>query len=163
METTTSFHLKYAGFWIRFWAYLFDLLIVASIGWLLVRPAFRLFNLDLTATIWYAPITVISVLLFYGYFTVMTYFLQQTLGKMILGIRVVSINDSKPNFVSVVFRETIGRIISVIPFNLPYIIVGFTPKKQAIHDYIADTVVVHEQDYQSHFASNQLPQPNSVQ
>lgn len=159
----TSYHLKYAGFWIRLWAYVIDLVIISSIGWLIVRPIFRLVDLDLTATIWYAPITVISVIIFYSYFTLMTYFFQQTLGKMIVGIRVVASPDNNLSFGTVVFRETIGRILSVIPFNLPYVIVGFTPKKQAVHDYIADTFVVHEDDYQRAVMSNQLHQPNTVQ
>lgn len=161
METT--FQPKYAGFWIRFWAYLIDLLMISSIGWLLVRPIFRLIDLDVSATSWYAPITIVSVVIFYSYFTLMTYFFQQTLGKMIVGIRVVDVHSKKPSFGTVVFRETVGRILSVIPFNLPYIIVGFTPKKQAVHDYIADTVVLHEQDYQKFVVSNQLHQPNPVQ
>lgn len=161
METT--FQPKYAGFWIRLWAYVIDLLIITSIGWLLVRPIFRLVDLDLSATIWYAPITIVSVVIFYTYFTLMTYFFQQTLGKMIVGIRVVDMTKQKPSFVTIVFRETVGRILSVIPFNLPYIIVGFTPKKQAIHDYVADTMVLHEQDYQQFVVANQLHQPNPVQ
>ncbi|WP_342525094.1 RDD family protein [Chryseomicrobium sp. FSL W7-1435] len=163
METIADFQPKYAGFWIRFWAYLFDLLIIASVGWLIVKPLFRLFNIDLQATIWYAPITILSAIIFYGYFTLMTYFFRQTLGKMIFGIRVHSLAGEKPDFFTVLFRETIGRILSVIPFNLPYIIVGFTPKKQAIHDFIADTVVVHEADYHRTFRPNQLHQPNVVQ
>lgn len=169
METITDFRPKYAGFWTRFWAYLFDLLIVASIGWLVVRPIFRLTGLDLNASLWYAPITIVSVIIFYTYFTLMTFFLQQTLGKMIMGIRVSTVTYEKPNFVTVLFRETIGRILSVIPFNLPYIIVGFTPKKQAIHDFIADTIVLHEEDYaklqlpKPVEQPNQLHQPNPVQ
>lgn len=159
----THYEHKYAGFWIRFWAYLLDLLIIASFGWLVIKPLFRLFNLDLQSTTWYAPITVLSVIVFYGYFTLMTYFMQQTLGKMILGIRVVTLSQQKPSFVTVFFRETVGRILSVIPFNLPYLIVGFTPKKQAVHDFIADTVVIHEQDFYQVQTPNQLHQPNVVQ
>lgn len=161
MEAT--FSVKYAGFWTRFWAYLFDLLIIASIGWLLIRPVFRLFNLELQTSIWYAPITIISIIVFYGYFLLMTYFFGQTLGKMILGIRVVSLHPEKLSLSTLVFREIVGRIISVVPFNLPYIVVGFTPKKQAIHDFIADTVVIHEEDYQKRRIANQLHQPNTVQ
>lgn len=34
--------VRYAGFWMRFWAYLLDLLVVGSINRLIIHPIFRL-------------------------------------------------------------------------------------------------------------------------
>ena len=41
------------------------------------------------------------------------------------------------------FREWIGRFISGTIIIL-YVVVGFLPKKQGIHDLFADTTVIHE-------------------
>ncbi|MFJ5768300.1 RDD family protein [Psychrobacillus sp. NPDC093180] len=138
---------KAAGFWIRFWAYTVDILILSSVGMLIIKPVFRLFSLELNDPVWYAPFSLITAFLFYAYFVLMTKFCCQTVGKMIFGIRVVSKNGDKLTWSTVIFREWIGRLISIIPLNLPYIAVAFTPKKQAIHDFIADTLVVHEAVY----------------
>ena len=77
----------------------------------------------------------------------MTKLCNQTVGKMIFGIRVISKDGAKLKWSTVIFREWIGRLISIIPFNIPYFVVAFTPKKQAIHDFIADTLVIHEGAY----------------
>ncbi|MBF6634226.1 MAG: RDD family protein, partial [Planococcus sp. (in: Bacteria)] len=39
-----------------------------------------------------------------------------------------------------------GRFLSVTIWPL-YWIVGFTPLKQGVHDFIADTTVVHEESF----------------
>ena len=147
MKRTESFEHKPAGFWIRFWAYIVDMLILSSIGMLLIKPIFRLLSLELNDSTWYAPITLITALLFYAYFVLMTKFLSQTVGKMIFGIKVISKDKQSLTWGTVLFREWIGRLISIIPLNLPYLAVAFTPKKQAIHDMIADTLVIHEAVY----------------
>lgn len=147
VHRTVEYEYKAAGFWIRFWAYTADILILASIGMLIIKPVFRLFSWELNNPVWYAPFSLITALLFYAYFVLMTKFCSQTVGKMIFGIRVISKNGTKLTWGTVLFREWIGRLISIIPLNLPYIAVAFTPKKQAIHDFIADTLVVHESIY----------------
>lgn len=147
VSKTESYVQKAAGFWIRFWAYIVDLLVLSSVGMLLIKPVFRLFSLDVNSSSWYAPISLVTAILFYLYFVLMTKFFSQTVGKMIFGIRVVSKGEGKLSWGTVLFREWIGRLISVIPFNLPYIVAAFTPQKQAIHDFIADTIVIHESSY----------------
>lgn len=147
MKRTDSFEHKPAGFWIRFWAYIVDMLILSSIGMLLIKPIFRLLSLELNDSTWYAPITLLTAFLFYAYFVLMTKFLSQTVGKMIFGIKVISKDKKSLSWGTVLFREWIGRLISIIPLNLPYLAVAFTPKKQAIHDMIADTLVIHEAVY----------------
>lgn len=147
VNRTVQYMPKAAGFWIRFWAYIVDLLILASVGMLLIKPIFRLFSFDINDPVWYAPFSLISAILFYSYFVVMTKLCNQTVGKMIFGIRVISKDGSKLKWSTVLFREWIGRLISIIPLNIPYLVIAFTPKKQAIHDFIADTLVIYETDY----------------
>ena len=38
---------KYAGFWMRFWAYLLDIVVISSINRIIVYPIFRLFDFPL--------------------------------------------------------------------------------------------------------------------
>ena len=64
-----------------------------------------------------------------------------------MGIRVATKNGSKLTWGSVIFREIIGRFISKM-LVIPYILVIFMPKKEALHDLFADTVVSHEHSYE---------------
>ncbi|MCY9430750.1 RDD family protein, partial [Bacillus spizizenii] len=53
--------------------------------------------------------------------------------------------DRKLTWSTVIFREVVGRYIDKI--WILYIVVAFSPTQQGIHDYIADTTVVHEKLY----------------
>jgi uncharacterized RDD family membrane protein YckC len=67
----------------------------------------------------------------------------QTLGKMILGIKVIKTDGSKkPGYLSAFLREIIGKIISAMVFGLGYLWMLWDGKKQTWHDKIANTIVV---------------------
>ncbi|MFB7158586.1 MULTISPECIES: RDD family protein [unclassified Lysinibacillus] len=144
--TNKNYVLKTAGFWIRFWAFLIDGIIIAAVGGILVNPIFYLMDWSLSDTVWYAPISIISAILYYSYFVLMTRFFGQTLGKMIFGLRVISLKHEKLTWSDVLFRDWIGRIINSIFMPL-YILVGILPNNQGLHDFFADTTVVHEKIY----------------
>lgn len=144
--TNENYALKTAGFWIRFWAFLLDGFIITAIGGILVNPIFYLMDWSLSETVWYAPISIISAIFYYSYFVLMTKFFGQTLGKMIFGLRVISLKHEKLTWSDVLFRDWIGRIINSIFMPL-YILVGILPNNQGLHDYFADTTVVHEKVY----------------
>ena len=135
--------VKYAGFWMRFWAYLLDLLVIGSINGIVVYPIFRSLNLSLNDANMFAPVSIVTAIIFYAYFVLMTRFFGQTLGKMVFGLRVISLNDQSLSWGAIMFREWIGRFISGTIIIL-YVVVGFLPKKQGIHDLFADTTVIHE-------------------
>ena len=145
-EEVMFYERKPAGFWIRFWAYLIDLLVISGVTSILLKPVFALIGVSVDSTNWYAPFTILSALLFYTYFVLMTKFFSQTVGKMIFAIKVVSLKKDSLDWGTLLFREWIGRLISVTILPL-YFIVGFTPLKQGVHDFFADTTVVHEQSY----------------
>ncbi|WP_428911314.1 RDD family protein [Niallia sp. Krafla_26] len=134
---------KYAGFWMRFWAYLLDIIVIGSINRILVYPIFRLFDLPMDENSIFTPVSIMTAIIFYAYFVLMTKYFGQTLGKMAFGLKVISLKESKLNWSTIVFREWIGRFISGTVLIL-YIIIGFLPKKQGIHDLFADTTVIHE-------------------
>ncbi|MDV6377536.1 RDD family protein [Sporosarcina sp. GW1-11] len=142
---TSHFEPKYAGFWIRFWAFIIDLFVVSAISGIFIKPIFRLMDVAITkpSFLLYSPYKVAALVLLILYFLLMTKLVGQTIGKMIMGIRVVKMNGQKLTWSSVVFREGFGRFISQTLW-IPYVLVLFMPQKMALHDVFADTVVVHE-------------------
>lgn len=136
---------KYAGFWMRFWAYITDLVILYSINGILLSPL-KFVNDGQTITIGYWTLYgILSGIIFYLYFLIMTKFLGQTLGKMIFGLKVIHENDEPLKWSDLIFREVIGRFIHRIIFItfILYIVVAFTPQKQGIHDMFGNTRVIH--------------------
>ena len=132
-----------AGFWMRLWAYLIDLIVIGSLSRLLVNPIFKIFDISLADTGVFSPYIIVDSVLFFGYFVLTTKFLTQTLGKMVMGLRVVSLNGEPLVWSTLIFREWIGRYISAV-LMLGYIVIAFNPKKQGFHDMFSDTVVVLE-------------------
>nr|WP_245894543.1 RDD family protein [Planomicrobium soli] len=145
-EEVLFYERKPAGFWIRFWAYIIDLLVIFSVTSILIKPIFALLGLETSSAAWYAPYAILSAIVFYAYFVLMTKYFKQTVGKMILGIRVVSLKTDELSWSTLLFREWIGRFLSATIWPL-YWIIGFTPLKQGVHDFIADTTVVYEESY----------------
>ena len=142
-KVRNALEVKYAGFWMRFWAYLLDLLVIGSLNGIVVYPIFRALDLSLNDANMFAPVSIVTAIIFYAYFVLMTRFFGQTLGKMVFGLRVISLNEQSLSWGAIMFREWIGRFISGTIIIL-YVVVGFLPKKQGIHDLFADTTVIHE-------------------
>ncbi|MGG0644760.1 RDD family protein [Sporosarcina gallistercoris] len=144
-----GFMKKPAGFWIRFWAYLIDIIIVGAVSGLLVKPIFRVIDFPIKDPIFllYSPYKLIMLALFLAYFLLMTKFFSQTAGKMIMGIRVVKKSGEPLGWGTLIFREVVGRYISKT-LLIPYLLVIFMPRKESLHDLFADTEVVHEQIYE---------------
>ena len=142
-----SMQLKTAGFWMRFWAFALDSIVISAIVGIAVQPLFAVMEWSVSDSVWYAPFTIISGLIFYAYFVLMTKFFRQTLGKMVFGIKVQKDNGEALDWVTVLFREGVGRFINGTMLYLPYLIVAFAPNNKSIADYFADTMVVHENIY----------------
>lgn len=139
----TAFKVKYAGFWMRFWAFVLDLIVIGSINRLIVYPTFRVLGISLSDSSIFSPVSIATAITFYGYFVLMTKYFGQTLGKMVFGLKVVPLKGQTLSWSTILFREWIGRFISVTIW-ISYIIIAFLPKKQGLHDIFADTTVIHE-------------------
>ncbi|WP_226667022.1 RDD family protein [Metabacillus litoralis] len=143
VKTTSDYSQLLAGFWIRFWAYLVDLIVIGSVNRIVLYPIFELLDLNTNNKFIFSPISITTAIIFFAYFVLMTKITNQTLGKMIFGLKVVSLKEEKLTWGTIIFRELIGRYISKFIW-VGYIIVAFTPKKQGLHDLFADTQVIHE-------------------
>lgn len=135
---------RYAGFWMRFWAFLIDLIVIGSLNMILLSP----FKLSDEPYVLIGTLTLyglLSSIVFYFYFLFMTKYFSQTIGKMILGVRVVRKDGERLQWGDLLFREIVGRFIHTVfgILNLLYIVIGFTMEKEGIHDMLARTRVVH--------------------
>lgn len=133
----------YAGFFIRLVAFAIDMLVVTSIDRILqglVNYDYELIN-DLTGP------SLVHWILILAYFTLLTYFNNgQTLGKMLMDIKVVSLDGNKLSLFQVVSRETFGRYVQN-KYMVLYLIVGFAPMKQSLMDMLSDTAVIKNKEY----------------
>lgn len=136
-------YVEYAGFWMRFWAYLLDLIIIFSINGILVKPIFRAVGIPIISSEFFSAYSIATAIVFYAYFILMTKFYRQTLGKMVFGLKVIPLKGENLSWGTIIFREGVGRYISAT-FTILYTIIAFTPKKQGLHDIFAETSVIHE-------------------
>jgi len=150
---------KYAGFWIRFAAYLIDSIILAVIIYgslflvILVgaaaAPASYYSTPYSSSPGWVAlgALFILWIIFSIGFSWI--YFAYQesseaqgTIGKQVVG---VIVTDTEGNRIS--FGKATGRwlakILSGIFLCIGYIMVGFTEKKQGLHDMIVNTLVVY--------------------
>jgi uncharacterized RDD family membrane protein YckC len=154
---------NYAGFWIRFLAYVIDNMAVGTIVWLLVFPALGALGLQLISPedlgdlqtmdpeiTWAIILSVVpAISAVYLLVTWMYYALlqssarQATIGKMALNLVVVDINGGRLTFARASLRF-FSKIISSAIFMIGYIMAAFTEKNQALHDIIANTYVVRK-------------------
>jgi uncharacterized RDD family membrane protein YckC len=134
--------LRFAGFWMRFWAYLLDLVVIGSVERIIINPLFRTLDISLFEFNMFAPISIATAITFYLYFVLMTKIFKQTLGKMVFGLKVIDLAGNELTWGTILFREWIGRFISTTVI-IGYVIVAFLPKKQALHDIFVQTSVIH--------------------
>lgn len=132
-----------AGFWRRFWAYLIDLFLGFTIVNIILGLSFGLTNIALPYML-EMPISLTIIAL---YFTLTTYFNKgQTLGKMILSLRVVEVDGSAPRLSTVIVREFFLRYVHLFSsLYILYVVTAFNRYKLNLLDIMADTVVIDQQ------------------
>lgn len=126
LENQTEPSYTYAGFWTRFVAMIIDTIFFVGVGFLLPE------NLQFLVGAALLVYTVVMLKRFDG----------ATLGKRVMGIKVVSATGGSLTIGQILLREVIGKFISNITCFIGFVIVVFTKKKQALHDMIANTVVI---------------------
>lgn len=68
---------------------------------------------------------------------------QATVGKMALGLKVTDMSGNRISFANATGRH-FAKYLSAIILLIGYIMAAFTQKKQALHDVLADTLVVYD-------------------
>ena len=139
--------VKYAGFWLRFVAYLIDYILLSIVSWIFIIPT--LITIENPSSIgflfWFIFYFALSFILPWLYFALMEASTKQaTLGKMALGIIVTGEAGNRISFARATGRY-FAKIISVWILYIGFIMIAFTKKKQGLHDLIATTLVIKKQ------------------
>lgn len=148
---TATVSYEYAGFWVRAAAAIIDgiiLSVVNSIIGAMFGGGFGPASLsqqggsDAGDIAGLFSIWMISVLINGAYYVGLTGLYGATLGKRVLGLRVVDSNGQMVGLGKAALRELIGKFVSGIVIGLGYLWVAFDEKKQGWHDKIAGTYVI---------------------
>jgi uncharacterized RDD family membrane protein YckC len=154
--------VTYAGFWWRFLAWIIDDFIISFVNFILIFPVAIVMGLSFAGManhggfgyhqdwlgmagstfsfIFYAVfISTCSKWLYWSLMESSKY--QATLGKMAVGAKVTDLQGRRISFGRATGRY-FGKIISGMILYIGYMMAGFTEKKQALHDMMADTLVI---------------------
>jgi uncharacterized RDD family membrane protein YckC len=136
----------YAGFWRRVAAALIDGVAMQIAGSAFSFGAFGFAlgstEAGLVASFVYQGVLLVAVWLYYTLMESSS--LQATLGKMALGIVVTDLEGKRISWGRANARYW-SQILSALILGIGYLMAGFTEKKQALHDMIANTLVVIKQ------------------
>lgn len=158
--------VKYAGFWLRFAAYIIDQFVIGIAGLILAVPfivAIVAFGINLSVMnsasdffdqggwmmisgiigliVLVALLSVVMKWLYYALMESSKY--GGTLGKMAVSIKVVDLEGNRISFGRATGRY-FSRIITNMTLLIGYILAGVTQKKQALHDMIASCLVIRK-------------------
>ena len=155
---------QYAGFWIRFLAHLIDQIVISVVGFVffiiaLVFTAGGVMSISdladmedpdpaliLSLVGGWIIFFLVSAIAQWLYFAFMESSASRgTLGKMALGLQVIGHDGETITFGRATGRY-FGKFLSGMILLIGYIMAGFTAKKQALHDILADTYVVKQRD-----------------
>lgn len=155
---TTARPLGYAGFWLRFVAWIIDQIVLRIVLTFVTLPlvaASGLRNMIFTHPP-QSPEEVIALLGAFSKFIVLGVVIewlyyallessawQATIGKKTLGLEVTDLAGRRISFARATGRY-FGKFISAIIFLIGYIMAGFTEKKQALHDMMAGCLVMRK-------------------
>jgi uncharacterized RDD family membrane protein YckC len=140
----------YAGFWLRLVAALVDMLAM-FIPFCFVAFMVTVIVKLLSATKRYDPTTVILAVLppvvivaTWLYFAAMeSSSWQATMGKKPLGLYVTDIKGQRLSLIRATGR-TFAKYLSSATAGIGYLLCGFTEKKQALHDMVANCLVLRD-------------------
>lgn len=156
--------VRYAGFWLRFAAYIIDQLVIGIAGFIIAVPIIAgivAFGVKLSflkdrnnffdegglvmvgGIIGLVMLAIIfSIMMKWLYYALMeSSKFGGTLGKMAVSIKVIDYEGNRISFGRATGRY-FSRIITNMTLWIGYIMAGFTDKKQALHDMIASCLVI---------------------
>ena len=133
----------YAGFWVRFVAFLIDALVLGLLSAALIpiTGAEMTTTTNGVVTVNYAE-NAYSALIGLVYFVGFWAWRGQTVGMMPFNMQVVGVADGKKIDVVRGLLRYVGFIIAIIPLFIGLIWAAFDSRKQGWHDKIASTVVI---------------------
>ncbi len=132
-----------ADFGQRLGAFLFDLLLFLII---LMSATFLLSSYSeksiVSSNAMLVAFYCVAILLFGFNFILLAGRTGQTIGKRLVGIRIVKEDHEPAGYVSVILRHCVGYVLSTAGLFLGFVWVVWDPRNQGWHDKIARTIVV---------------------
>jgi len=140
---------SYAGFWLRLAAYLIDLTLiyvvegVLAVGVVMMGPR----ELNVVAVFYgLVNFALVSAALAWAYFALFESSpMQGTVGKYALGIYVTDRHGDPIGFWRATARYWL-KLLSSLSLMVGWTLAAFTPRKQALHDLLAGTLVLSRAD-----------------
>jgi uncharacterized RDD family membrane protein YckC len=127
---------RHAGFWIRAGAEIIDMIILSvlefTIG--LILGIARADNFSSPAY---------SYLLVSLYYTILIKMYGQTIGKKVLGIKVIRQDGKRITFWGAFCREIIWKYVGIFILGIGFLMVAIRKDKRALHDLAMKTIVVY--------------------
>ncbi len=133
--------VAYGGFWIRLVAYIIDAILISLVmGAVGAVAGFNFFSPDMES--YSSSANFVSLLIAWLYFALLESSERgATVGKMAMGLRVVSDQGQRLSFLNATGRY-FAKIISAIILCIGFIMIAFTDRKRGLHDMIAGTLVI---------------------
>jgi uncharacterized RDD family membrane protein YckC len=161
-NTANASPVVYAGFWRRFAAMLIDSVILGALHMIVIVPVLGMIGIGAVtsgldseglsdqdqAMLLMAMISGAAVL--YGVLAVIGWLYyalmesgsrQATIGKIALGLKVTDLQGERISFLRATGRY-FGKIISGMILYIGFIMAAFTERRQALHDLMAECLVV---------------------
>jgi len=143
--------MTYAGFWRREAAALIDSLVLSFPALFVTLVVVVAFKLAAASDVKTAPLMIFlglplalySVYLLYSALLEASAW-QATIGKKALGLRVTDAGLQRLTFGRAALR-TFAKLLCVPTFGIGFLMCGFTAKKQALQDIVADCLVLRRQ------------------
>jgi len=136
--------MDYGGFWVRVFAYLLDLIVILilSIPFAIVFGESMFDTSNGAMNFSYSTSNAVSVMIVAGYFVGFEGSAKQaTPGKMAMGLVVTNQRGGRISYLRALGRFA-GKYLSAFILFIGFIMVAFTQRKQGLHDFLAQTLVV---------------------
>jgi uncharacterized RDD family membrane protein YckC len=157
------------GFWIRFVAYLIDGLIVSVIGAVLagILVAAVVLSGEPIDDSEDSPFIIVGVVVLASVLVVINWLYEAlmtssprgaTLGKQALDLRIVRFDGTQLSFGRATARHFLKVLITpLVPLFIGYLMAAFTARKRALHDVLADTLVIHADGFHQQAVRTGVP------
>jgi uncharacterized RDD family membrane protein YckC len=135
-------YTAYAGFWLRAGAYIIDSLLLSMVLLLIWSPMLAHMEIDPKKLMVDPKLAAAGIALSWIYYaTLESSKWQATLGKRAFRLKVTDMEGRRISFGRASLRQ-LSKLISGLLFYVGYVMAGFTPRKQGLHDMIAGCLVV---------------------
>ena len=134
---------EYGGFWTRFVAMIFDGMAVCVGLYLVIFPIERIYGdpEQWPPLMHWLPLLAVFVGTWLYFSISESSTKQATFGKWLVGLYVTDSNGRRISFVRATARY-FGKLLSVLPLFTGFFMAGLTKRKQALHDIMANSLVM---------------------